>query len=39
VVSAGSRIFLDLTRVLRHPIFGRVLPVIAAHVYAASGGA
>jgi phosphohistidine swiveling domain-containing protein len=37
VVSAGSRIFLDLTRVLRHPIFGRVLPVIVAHVYADLG--
>jgi len=37
VKSAGSRIYLDLTALLRHPLFGRVFPGIITHVYEAMG--
>jgi rifampicin phosphotransferase len=33
VTSAGSRIFLDLTALLRHPILGRVFPKLVVHLY------
>lgn len=37
VAAAGSRIYLDLTPLLRHPLLGPVLPVILTHLYESMG--
>lgn len=35
--AAGSRIYLDLTPLLRHPLLGRVFPLILTHLYESMG--
>jgi pyruvate,water dikinase len=37
VTTAGSRIYLDLTPLLRHPLFGRVFPAVLTHLYESMG--
>jgi rifampicin phosphotransferase len=35
--AAGSRIYLDVTPLLRHPLLGRVFPLILTHLYESMG--
>ncbi|HTV24161.1 MAG TPA: PEP/pyruvate-binding domain-containing protein, partial [Polyangiaceae bacterium] len=37
VVAAGSRIYLDFTGLLRHPLLGRVFPRVLTHLYETMG--